>query len=64
MVTLIIFSFQTISCNLIEFPVPRTVQKINLSHTLGLIFFKSPSLNPTHSLKAFQQYQEHTQIPL
>jgi hypothetical protein len=29
-------------------PLPRTVQKLNLSHTLGLIFFKSPSLNPTH----------------
>jgi hypothetical protein len=31
---------------------------------LSLEFSKLPSLNPTHSMGAFQQYQEHAQIVL
>jgi hypothetical protein len=42
-------------CNLIEFSMTKITQ-FNISLTLNLNIFKSPSLNLIH--KAFQQYQE------
>jgi len=45
------FSFQKLFLggNLIEFSIIiKTIQKFNISHTLGLKVFKSPSLSPTH----------------
>ncbi len=48
LVTQLIFSFKTISCNLIEFSMKKMLKFQSLSHTLGLNSLKSPSLNPTH----------------
>jgi hypothetical protein len=59
------FSFQTSFFNLFEFPTTiHTHQNFNnIVHNLGVKIMKSTLLNKT-SWGAFQQYQEHPQIPI
>jgi hypothetical protein len=58
------FSFETFFCNLFEFPITVcTHQKFNnIVHILGLKITKSTI--KSNLVRAFQQYQEHPQIPM
>jgi hypothetical protein len=42
----------------------KDYNKNHISSTLGLKISKSPWLNPTHSLRAYHEYQEQSQISL